>query len=225
MSVVSHELRTPLAAMYGFLDLLSQERAGPLAPKQRECVDAASQSARRLRRLIDDINDLVQADLGRLTLNKEAVEIGALIRTTVQGMTPLMESARMRIEMEIADSLPVTRADPIRVGQILNNLLANAIKFSEPETAVQLTACVADGAIQIGVRDTGPGVVPEDRERIFDRFVKGTHAPQQDASGLGLGLAVVRQLVTLHGGRVWVESTPGAGSTFIFTLPIEQAAG
>lgn len=224
MSVVSHELRTPLAAMYGFLDLLSQERVGPLVPKQRECVDAANLSARQLRRLVDDINDLVQADLGRLILRKKPVDVGQLIRTIIQGMSTLIDGARMRVELEIAASLPVTQADPVRFGQILTNLLANAIRFSEPETTVTLTAIVADDDIQITVHDTGPGVPPEDTERIFERFVKGTHTPQRDASGLGLGLAVVRQLVTLHGGRVWVESTPGCGSTFIFTLPIEGAA-
>jgi signal transduction histidine kinase len=224
MSVVSHELRSPLAAMYGFLNLLNQERTGPLTPMQRDCLDAAHLIVRQLWRLIVDINDLVQSDLGRLTLNKERVDIGGLIRTTVTRMTPLIEGTRMRVEMEIATSLPATQVDPVRFGQILTNLLANAIKFSEPGTVVKLSAYAAEDAVWVSVQDTGPGVLPEDTERIFERFVKGTHTPRQDASGLGLGLAVVRQLVTLHGGQVWVESTPGNGSTFFFTLPIEQPA-
>jgi signal transduction histidine kinase len=220
LSVVSHELRTPLAAMHGFLDLLGQERAGALTRAQREYLDAANQSVRQLWRLIDDINDLVQADLGRLTLRAESVDVGTLVGAVIERMAPQIEGARVRVAVALPESLPPVRADPVRFGQILTNLLANAVKFSEPETTVTLSARVVDGAMEIRVRDTGPGVLPEDRERIFERFVKGTHAPQQDASGLGLGLAVVRQLVTLHGGRVWVESAPGAGSTFIFTLPI-----
>jgi signal transduction histidine kinase len=138
----------------------------------------------------------------------------------VEGAKPLRESARVQVDVAISDALPPTHVDPVRFRQIMNNLLANAIKFSEPETAVSLEAFAKEGAIWICVHDTGPGVLAEDAERIFDRFVKGTHTPQQDASGLGLGLAVVRQLVTLHGGRVWVESTPGNGSTFIFTVPV-----
>lgn len=224
MSVVSHELRSPLTAMYGFLNLLSQERAGPLTAMQRDCLGAAHLSVRQLWRLIDDINDLVQSDLGRLTLHAEMLDVTGVIRNVVESMMPLIEGARMRVRTEIAAPLPVVAADPVRFGQILNNLLANAIKFSEPETTILLTACAADDALRVSVRDTGPGVPHADAERIFERFVKGTNTPQQDASGLGLGLAVVRQLVALHGGRVWVESAPGGGSAFIFTLPLAPAA-
>lgn len=224
MSVVSHELRSPLAAMYGFLDLLAQERAGPLTAMQRDCLNAAHLSARQLWRLIDDINDLVQSDLGRLTLHTELLDVTGVIHDVVKSMTPLLEGARMRLRIEIAAPLPVAAIDAVRFGQILNNLLANAIKFSKPETTIILSARAGDDALVVSVQDTGPGVPPEDAERIFERFVKGTNAPQQDASGLGLGLAVVRQLVALHGGRVWVESTPGDGSTFIFTLPLTPAA-
>lgn len=224
MSVVSHELRSPLAAMYGFLNLLSQERAGSLTTMQRECLAAAHLSARQLWRLIDDINDLVQCDLGRLTLRTEVLDVTGVIRNILEGMAPQIEGARLRVQTVIAAPLPPVAVDPVRFGQILNNLLANAIKFSEPETTVVLDVRAKNDALWVRVRDTGPGVPPEDAERIFERFVKGSNAPQRDASGLGLGLAVVRQLVALHGGRVWVESTPGAGSTFIFTLPLQQPA-
>lgn len=107
-----------------------------------------------------------------------------------------------------------------RIQQVLNNLLSNAIKFSEPETVILISAGVSEDTIRVGVRDTGPGIPPEDAERIFERFVKGTNIPQQDASGLGLGLAVARQIVNAHGGRVWVERAPGGGSEFVFVLPI-----
>lgn len=223
MAVVSHELRNPLASIYGFLNILTQERTGPLTATQRDFLESASLSVRQLWRLVDDINDLVQSDLGRLALRRESVEMGEVIRAAIANAAPLFANARLRVETEIAAPLPRTVADPARLHQILNNLLSNALKFSEPGTAIRVAAAVMDGAIRVSVRDTGPGIAPEDAERIFERFVKGTNIPQQDASGLGLGLAVVRQLVAAHGGRVWVESGQQiAGSTFIFTIPVTQ---
>ncbi|MGI8690335.1 MAG: ATP-binding protein [Thermomicrobiales bacterium] len=228
MGLVSHELRNPLTAIYGFLSILAQERVGPLTAMQRDFLDSASLSVRQLWRLVDDINDLVQSDLGRLTLQREPVAMGDLIRASVASATPLFANARIAVETEVPPSLPRTMADPVRLHQILNNLLSNAMKFSEPGTTIHVAVAVADDTIRVSVRDTGPDIAPEDAERIFERFVKGTNIPQQDASGLGLGLAVVRELVAAHGGRVWVESGQQAagsgqasdGSTFVFTIPI-----
>ncbi len=221
MGVVSHELRNPLASIYGFLNILAQERVGPLTEMQRDFLESASLSVRQLWRLVDDINDLVQSDLGRLRLQREPVEVGAVVRAAITNATPLLANARMRVETAIAPSLPPTMADPVRLHQILNILLSNAMKFSEPGTAIHVAVAVVDDAIRVSVRDTGPGIALEDIERIFERFVKGTNIPQQDASGLGLGLAVVRQLVAAHGGRIWVESGQLAtGSTFVFTIPL-----
>ena len=222
MSVVSHELRNPLASIYGFLNILTKEMAGPLTAMQRDFLESASLSVKQLWRLVDDINDLVQSDLGRLVLQREPVEIGGLIRAAVETVQPLLHNAGMRVEMRVASPMPTTMADPGRLHQVLNNLLSNAMKFSEPDTTIHIEACLTDDMIRVSVRDTGPGIAPEDAERIFERFVKGTSNPQQDASGLGLGLAVVRQLVTAHGGRVWVEANgpPEAGSTFVFTIPV-----
>jgi len=228
MGLVSHELRNPLTAIYGFLNILAQERVGPLTAMQRDFLDSASLSVRHLWRLVDDINDLVQSDLGRLTLQQEPVAMSDLIPAAVASAAPLFTNARIAVEIEIPPSLPQTMADPVRLHQIMNNLLSNAMKFSEPGTAIHVAAAVVDDTIRVSVRDTGPGIAPEDAERIFERFVKGTNIPQQDASGLGLGLAVVRQLVAAHGGRVWVESGQQAagceqrigGSTFVFTIPV-----
>ncbi len=233
MGVVSHELRNPLSSIYGFLNILTQERVGPLTEMQRDFLSSASLSVRQLWRLVDDINDLVQSDLGRLQMHRESVEMGDMIRAAIANAAPLLANARMRVETAIAPSLPRTMADPVRLHQILHNLLSNAMKFSEPDTTIQVAVSVVDDAIRVSVRDTGPGIAPEDAERIFERFVKGTNIPQQDASGLGLGLAVVRQLVAAHGGRVWVEGSgqrtaggvqPVGGSTFVFTIPVVESS-
>ena len=220
MSVVSHELRNPLASIYGFLSILTEERTGPLTATQRDFLETASLSVQQLWGLVDDINDLVQADLGRLELRREPVDIAAIVRAVIETAVPILESARLTVQTAIAAPLPLALADPARVRRVLANLLSNAIKFSEPATTIIVQAIAEDGMIRVSVRDTGPGIPPQDAERIFERFVKGTNIPQQDASGLGLGLAVVRQLVGAHSGRVWVERAPDTGSIFAFTLPV-----
>src|SRR3954466_3653531 len=181
MSVVSHELRNPLAAIYGFLQILGLGKPGPLTEMQRDFLESASVSVKQLWRLVDDINDLVQSDLGRLVLRREPVAMGDLIGAAVETMQPLLRATDMQIETEIAP-LPATMADPPRLHQVLVNLLTNAIKFSEPGTTVRIGATVVDGMIHVSVQDTGPGIPPEDAERIFGRFVKGASNPRQDAS-------------------------------------------
>jgi signal transduction histidine kinase len=220
MRVVSHELRSPFASLYGYMSILSMEKAGPLTPMQRESLRVMRLSIRQLWRLIEDINELVQSDKGELVLQRETVDVIELIRATVTSVMPLLQANAIRCEFEIEAPIPMMQIDPVRFHQILTNLINNAIKFSDPGAVVAVRAYAARGDVYVSVRDSGPGVAPEEREQIFERFAKGQQTPHHDKSGLGIGLAVVRELVSMHGGRVWVESAPEGGSIFTFTLPI-----
>jgi signal transduction histidine kinase len=225
MSIVSHELQSPFASIYGYLRLLATEKAGPLTPTQREALRTMDLCVRRLWRLIEDINDLIQSDTDELVLRLETVDFFDVIRAAVTSMMPLLQAKDIRCELEIEAPIPSVQIDPVRFHQIMTNLINNAMKFSEPGTVVIVRAYAADGAVYVSVRDAGPGVPPEDRERIFERFVRGQDTPQRDTSGLGLGLAVVRELVEKHGGNVWVENAPEGGSIFTFTIPITPTSG
>ncbi len=220
MGLVSHELRNPVASIYGYLDMLADESTVPLTPFQRECVQSARFGVRQLWRLVDDITDLLGADLGRLMLNRQSVDVERVVVEAIDALRPLLIAKRLHVDVRTAAPIPETLADPIRVQQIVINLLKNAIKFAPHDTPIAVSLDADAGEIRVRVCDNGPGVPPEDMERIFRRYEKGPQPAQQDTSGMGIGLAVVQQLVTSHGGRVWVESTPGEGSTFAFTLPI-----
>jgi signal transduction histidine kinase len=223
MSVVSHEVRSPLASLFGYLSILSTEKAGPLTEMQRESLRAMHLSARQLMRLADDINDLLQSDSGAMVLRLEAVDLVEVVREAVTSMIPLLQTNGIRCDVEIDAPLPPLRLDPVRFHQILTNLVNNAIRFSEPGASIVIRAYRAESAVHISVRDQGPGIPPEDQERIFERFEKGQPTPRHDGSGIGLGLAVVRELSRMHGGDAWVESVPGTGSTFTVSLPITPA--
>ncbi len=223
-AIVSHELRNPLASVYGFLDMVTTELLGPLNAEQREALEGARFGVRQLRRLADDITDLLQADLDRLVLRRAAVDVGEEIRMAIGAMAPLLKRTRLRIVTDIAAALPTVQADRVRLGQILTNLLLNAMKFSPPGVTVTVGARTEGDALRVWVRDAGAGIPEGERERIFGRFVKGD-SPQRDAQGMGLGLAVVKQLAEAHGGRAWAEDAPGGGTVFAFTLPLRDASG
>lgn len=220
MHVVSHEIQSPFASIYGYMNILSMEKAGPLTPMQRESLRVMRLSIRQLRRLIEDINDVMQSDKGELVVQRETVDVINLIQSTVTSVMPLLQANDIRCELEIEAPIPMIQIDPVRFHQILTNLLNNAIKFSDSGAVVEVRAHIDDGDVYVSVRDSGPGVVPEERERIFERFAQGQQTPGRDKSGLGIGLAVVRELVHMHGGRIWVESVREGGSIFTFTLPI-----
>ncbi len=220
MSVVSHEVRSPLASLYGYLSILSTEKAGPLTDMQRESLRVMHLSIRQLRRLADDINDLLQSDNGEMVLKLETVDAVEVARAAATSMIPLLQTNDIRCELEIDAPLPPLRIDPVRFHQVLTNLMNNAIKFSEPGGSIAVRACIAGDAVQFSVQDGGPGIAAEDRERIFERFEKGQDSARRDGSGLGLGLAVVREITERHGGLVWVETAPGGGSLFIVSIPV-----
>src|SRR5919202_6604634 len=222
---MSHELRTPLNAIIGFSEVLVERMFGELNDKQEEYLHDILTSGQHLLSLINDILDLSKVEAGRMEL-----EVGSFsLREALEnGLTMLKERAGRHgivLGLEIDPDLDEIEADERKVKQVVFNLLSNAVKFTPEGGRVDVTAQPVDGAVQIAVRDTGVGIAPEDLEHVFEEF-RQTGAGRAQSEGTGLGLPLAKRFVELHGGRMWVESEVGVGSTFTFTLPLRpHAAG
>jgi PAS domain S-box-containing protein len=245
---VSHELRTPLNAILGFSKLLLNPRVGPLNTDQSAYVSDVVHSAEHLLHLINDILDLSKIEAGKMTLDDSAWSLEEVLE---QSMAVVREKARdqnLRLETEIAPgaaALPSVPGDARRIKQVLFNLLSNAVKFTPEGGSITVRAARGDSAgeaasdlnasadvenpngawLVFSVRDTGVGISPEDQERIFQAFEQVDSSYTRAQQGTGLGLALSRRIVELHGGQLWVQSEPGNGSTFSFRLPLHETGG
>lgn len=220
LASVSHELRTPLNAIIGFSELLEQELFGSLAPKQKEHVRNVLSSGRHLLTLVNDILDLSKVEAGRMDLTREWTPL-ALVVDAVQGVIqPLSDKGGVGISIELPEALPDVYIDAVRIKQVLYNLLSNAIKFTPRGGHVRLTATRDGNELVVKVSDTGVGIRKEDLPRLFREFEQLDSGRGAKTEGTGLGLALTKRLVALHGGRIYADSKPGEGSTFTFTLPV-----
>jgi signal transduction histidine kinase len=227
LSHVSHELRTPLAAMHQFLDILADGLAGALSDEQQAYVQRTLRNARQLEGMVAELLDAARAQTGKLAVTVQRVELAPLVEDTLGGFAGRATDKAIQLSAEVEPGLGAVRADAGRVGQVLGNLLDNALKFT-PEGGQVHVAAVADGEpgfARVEVSDSGPGVPAADAERIFERLWQ---AQGKDGGpsrkGLGLGLHICRELVARQGGRIWVDSRPGEGATFAFTLPLHRQA-
>jgi signal transduction histidine kinase len=217
----SHELRTPLTAILGFSELLEREAFGPLNEKQRQYARYIYDSGEHLLALINDILDLSKIEAGRLELKLKTVNLADLVRSTLPLIQEKAQSKGLTLEITAPDEVRVYQVDPMRIKQVFVNLLSNAIKFTPSGGLVQITVEDRSHEVCIKVCDTGVGIAEEDQERLFEAFSQVGEGKNQ-AEGTGLGLALSKQLVELHGGRVFVESKLGEGSTFGFTLLVRR---
>jgi signal transduction histidine kinase/DNA-binding response OmpR family regulator len=216
---MSHELRTPLNAIIGFSEVLLEEMFGPLNERQADYLKDILESGRHLLVLINDILDLSKIEAGRMELQVTTFSLPAVLEN---GVTMVRERAAghgIALEVDLGPGVSTVEADEVKVKQVVYNLLSNAVKFTPDGGRIDLIARRLDGHVHVAVRDTGIGIDAADRKRIFEEFQQ---AGQREGSGLGLALA--RSFVELHGGELWVESEPGVGSTFTFTLPLRQSA-
>jgi PAS domain S-box-containing protein len=229
LAKMSHELRTPLNSIIGFSEILETESAGALNEKQRRYVANVLVSGRNLLQLINDILDLSKVEAGRMELAPAPFAVEHALEQVREMVAPLADKKRLALELVLPDTLPPVHADEAKLKQILFNLLSNAIKFTPEGGRVTMSAVSmpgtgngsphAHGEVQIAVSDTGIGIAPENLDRIFKEFEQVGADSNRHSQGTGLGLALTRKLVELHGGRVSVESRPGEGSVFRFTLP------
>ena len=215
VAVVSHDLRNPLGAV--LLGISTLRRWPQLdAAKVRESLESMQRAAERASKLVHDLLDVARLDAGHLQLELEPVPLGALVREACELMRPLLAERGLACDAQIEEGAAQVMADRERVLQILSNLIGNALKFAR--AAVSIVAWQEDGEARCCVADDGPGIAAQDLPHVFDRYFQGEHGPT--AHGAGLGLSIARGIVEAHGGRIWVESGPGRGSRFFFTLPL-----
>jgi signal transduction histidine kinase/ActR/RegA family two-component response regulator len=222
---MSHELRTPLNSIIGFSRVILKGIDGPITDLQQQDLTAIYNSGQHLLNLINDILDLSKIEAGKMELNfEENVNIPDLINSVMSTVTGLIKDKPIRLVRDIASDIPAIRADPLKVRQVMLNLLSNASKFTE-QGSITIKAGVQIGPagqteVIISVIDTGPGIAQEDRKKLFQPFSQVDPSATRKTGGSGLGLSISRHLVEMHGGRISVESEVGTGSTFYFTLPV-----
>ncbi len=220
---MSHELRTPMNAILGYTELIADGIYGGVPERMREVLGRVEGSGRHLLGLINDVLDLSKIEAGQLTLTLADYAMKEVVDAVVASVESLAAEKGLRLVVETAPELPTGRGDQRRLAQVLLNLVGNAIKFTE-QGQVAIRVGAAGGLFTVAVSDTGPGIAPADQERIFEEFQQADTSTTRPKGGTGLGLAIARRIVAMHGGRIWVESAPGEGATFRFTLPVRVDA-
>jgi signal transduction histidine kinase len=222
LTVVSHELRTPLTAVKGSLDLLLDGDAGALEPLQQRFLQTARRNAERLISLVQDLLDLSRLEAGQVSLTLQPADIRRILDDVIIGLGAIFESKHQQVHVELPTQPVLVMADRRRFEQVVTNLLGNASNYTPEEGRIEVRAQPDPDAGQavLTVRNSGPGIAPEDREHLFEKFYRGGNALTRRDGGSGLGLAIVKSLVDLHHGTIAVESEPGNGAAFIVRLPL-----
>jgi len=218
LATVSHELRTPLASIKGFATTLLADDVVWDADSQRDFLQTIDQEADRLTELISQLLDMSRLEAGTLRIERELCHLPDILTRIEERLGAL--TARHQLVLEVAPDLPALNVDPVRISNVLTNLVENAAKFAPAGTKITVTARAKGGQIVIGVADEGPGIAPEHQEHLFERFYRVDNEITRNMPGTGLGLAICKGLIEAHGGRIWVESEPGRGARFYFTLPL-----
>lgn len=222
VSTVSHELRTPLTSIKGYTDLLLAEAMGSLTEGQKQFMGIIRNNADRLTALINDLLDISRIESGRIKLDLQPLQIQDVVQDVVESLGTHVEAKRLTLRVEVPEHLPLVQGDRDRLTQVLTNLVSNAQRYT-PEGEVAIVVSHMPGILRVDVSDTGIGIAPEDQGKIWDRFFRANHPVVEEAGGTGLGLSIVRMFVEMHGGRIWVDSELGKGSTFTFILPAIEA--
>ncbi|MGH7318227.1 MAG: HAMP domain-containing sensor histidine kinase, partial [Candidatus Rokuibacteriota bacterium] len=224
VSMVSHELRTPLTSIQGYVSLLRDGQESQPPADRRECLAIVQGNADRLLALIDDLLDIARIEAGKIELHRARLDLRPVIHAVAGALRPLLEAKGQRLTLDLDAALPAVWGDGDRVTQILTNLVSNAQKYTPDAGRITVTARAEDGFVRVDVRDTGPGLSPEEQARLFTPFYRVQRPATPTVGGTGLGLSITRSLVELHGGAITVASTLGEGATFSFTLPTAQTA-
>ncbi|HST07972.1 MAG TPA: ATP-binding protein, partial [Gemmatimonadaceae bacterium] len=215
VGVVSHDLRNPVAAVKMLSRTLLQDSADE--KQTRESIELISQAAEQMDALIRDLMDVNRLDSGKLAIEAAPIDPSLLLTEALQTLRPLVSEKVIELDVQIESGLPKVMADRDRIQQTLSNLVGNAIKFSPSGTKIVVIARREGSSVEISVLDRGKGIPPDQLPRVFDRHWQ---ASRTDRQGAGLGLAIAKGIIETHGGRIWIESKPGEGTTASFTLPL-----
>ncbi len=218
VNTISHDLRSPLTAVLGYAELI--ERVGPLNEQQRIFLERIRTSVENITALVNDLLDLNRLEAGFDT-RRERIHLDALLSYSLDLFRPLFEQKGLQLDVKIASPLPAIRGNPLRLRQMLENLIVNAIKYTPSGGQIEISLYPQDSQVVFKISDTGPGIPPEEQSRIFEKFYRASNVAAE-SSGFGLGLAIVKSIVENHQGRVWVESVLGKGTTFYVVLPAER---
>jgi two-component system, OmpR family, sensor kinase len=219
LGMAAHDLRNPIGHILSYSEFLREDAAPVLNEEQLEFLSIIRSSSEFMLQLIDDFLDVSSIESGHLRLNRTASDVRKLLEHIVPLNAVLAQKKHIQVTLEIAGALPALSLDQGKIAQVLNNLVSNAVKFSQPGTAVVVRAAAEGGGVEISVRDQGPGIPASELGKLFQPFGKTSVLSTAGESSTGLGLAIARKIVEGHGGRMWVESQVGIGSVFRFTLP------
>ena len=222
VSIAAHELRTPLSPILGYVEMLLEGDMGPLTSTQRESLEVVHRSVDRLVTITNELLDVSRIEAGRIELTLKPLDLWGLVEKVAGEFQPELDKKSQKLSLSAARPLPLALCDESRAGQILGNLVSNASKYSPSESEIMLRVAPAqeEGFLQVSVIDHGPGISAQDQERLFDAFFRTTSASLGKVQGAGLGLYITRSLVEMHGGRIWLDSVPGRGSSFHVTFHV-----
>ncbi len=222
IDTLSHELRTPLTSIIAASGLLAEELENTADQSSQKLIQTIIQNASNLETRLAELLDIVKTGSGKLKLELEPVDMKSLILGTCLQISPLLRNKQQKLNTDLPDSIPIIRGDGQRLEQVMLNLMTNAVKFTPEEGNITIRVRKEDTGLVISVRDNGIGIPKEEQDRLFKPYSR-LSADRQHHPGLGLGLALSKQVVELHGGRIWVDSEQGKGSTFSFFIPRQAA--
>jgi signal transduction histidine kinase len=216
---MSHELRTPLNAILGYTELMADSAYGEPSEKMLGVLKRLESNGKHLLGLINDVLDLSKIEAGQLVLDLADYSLQGVTQTVYSAVEPLAADKKLGFKVEVAPDLPPGRGDERRLTQVLLNLVGNALKFTDAgEVAIKVTTI--DGSFNVAVHDTGPGISAADQAKLFQEFQQADNSITRKKGGTGLGLAISKRIIEMHGGRIWIDSVVGQGSTFSFTVPV-----
>jgi signal transduction histidine kinase len=224
VGLISHELRTPLSSILGYLELLRDDDSHPLSEEQEQYLGVAERNAHRLLRLVGDLLFTAQVESGKFPLDLKDVELEHIVTAAVESARPAATAAGITVNEEVADATPVVYGDPVRLGQVCDNLISNAIKFTPKGGTVTVSLAKSETDAVITVRDTGMGIAASELDQLFSRFFRASTATRNAVPGVGLGLTITKAIVTAHHGQMGVSSEEGVGTEFSVTLPLAAQA-
>ena len=223
LGIAAHDLRSPIAVIKGYADLFLAGQIGELAPEQKGSVQAISHHCEKMLALISDLLDVSAIEAGHLAMDPQETDLVDYLKKNAEDNRLLAKIKSIEFILEVPENLPKVIMDPARIDQVINNLVTNAIKFSEPKSRIILRAVLLETKVAISVIDQGPGIPHGEISKMFQYFGRTNVLPTAGEKSTGLGLAISKRMVEAHGGKIGVNSQPGQGSTFTFTLPFKPS--